>query len=201
MLYQHSLTSAVSSCCWQPLQNYATVKHGGHVLWTFVLYILLVYSLLAIQLLYQVPEIYSVCGTLSASLMLYGLYCVAYNTPYTFYTLLVSVNLIRLYAMCSCYLLLIVTALVMRGEMREWWMVIVVLLLLNIWPATILLVPCSARVDCLGLLGVYVDMSVYCCIRHVVMKTNTPSWCVCVCVCVRGARVRWSPSISCSILI
>lgn len=45
-------------------------------------------------------------------------------------------------------------------------MVIVVLLLLNVGPATILLVPRSV------LLGVYVEMSVCCRIRPVVMKTN-----------------------------
>lgn len=61
-------------------------------------------------------------------------------------------------------------------------MVIVVLLLLNVWPGTILLVPCSALVGCLGLLKVYVEMTVYCCIKPVVMKTNVPGWGFVLCV-------------------
>lgn len=69
----------------------------------------------------------------------YGLYCVAHYRPCAFCTSVIPVNHIRPHATFSCYLVLMVTA-VMREEMREWWMVIVVLLLLNIWPGTILAV-------------------------------------------------------------
>lgn len=90
------------------------------------------------QVLY--PETYCIYGTLSSFPVQYASYCVAHYRPRALYTSFISVNHIRLHATCSCYLVLMVTA-VMRGEMREWWMVIVVLLLLNVWLGTVLLVP------------------------------------------------------------
>ena len=123
---------------------------------------------------------YSVYVILSDFPVWYGLYYESHYRPHAFYTSFISVNHIRLHATCSCYLVLMVTGVVMRGEMREWWMVIVVLLLLNVWPGTILLVPRSALMGCLGLLWVYSEMSVYCCLRPVVMKTNSQGWVFCV---------------------
>lgn len=69
------------------------------------------------------PETYYLWSALPVQ---YCLYRVARNRP----TLFISVNHIRLHrATCPCHLVLMVTGVVVRGEMREWWMVIVVLLL------------------------------------------------------------------------
>ena len=162
---------------------------SASTIWLLHLTMLQVWSLVVSHVLFL--EMYSVYVILSAFPVWYGLYYESHYRPHAFYTSFISVNHIRLHATCSCYLVLMVTGVVMRGEMREWWMVIVVLLLLNVWPGTILLVPRSALVGCLGLLRVYSEMSVYCCLRPVVMKTNSQGW---VFVC-------WSPGISCSILI
>lgn len=62
-----------------------------------------------------------------------------------------SINHFRLNAACSCSLALMLTGLILRGEMKEWWMVIVFLLLLNVWPRATLIVPCSALTGRLGL--------------------------------------------------
>ena len=101
-------------------------------------------------------------------------------------SLFICVNHIRLHrATCPRHLVLMVTAVVMRGEMREWWMVIVVLL----WARNITLpsrdvqgfFEFTQRCQCIAVL------------RPVVMKTNSRGW-VFFSVC-------WSAGISCSILI
>lgn len=126
---------------------------------------------------------------------LHGLCCASHCRPCVFHTLFISVNHIRLHATCSCYLVLMVTGVVMRGEMREWWMVIVVLLLLSVWLGSNITSPlfslCLTSVDIQGLLWVLSDLSVCCCFRAVVMKTNSKGWALCC----------WTPGVSCSILI
>lgn len=144
----------MNSCCWQLLAKAAQLRTTGAMYFPLI-FKLLFCTFLFFLFLFIVMYKYnfyvfwsvtsfpfgtnSICGAWTAFPARYGLYCVAHFRPCAFCTSFIPVNHIRPHATFSCYLVLMLTA-VMREEMREWWMVIVVLLLLNIWPGTILAV-------------------------------------------------------------